>query len=88
MSSAPQKTSNGNGFAHLANARLSNKAGWNLAAIQESAEFGRASLGKAMAIAERKMDAEMIIHLARVQADLARIERKASDALRGEFRDD
>ena len=88
MSSGPQKMSNGNGFAHLANARLSNKAGWNLTAILESAEFGRANLGRAMTLAERKMDAEMVIYLARVQADLARIERKASDALRGEFRDD
>jgi chaperone required for assembly of F1-ATPase len=86
--SSEQQTSAANNFRRLANVRLSNKVGWNLAAIQESAEFGRASLGKAMAIAERKLDAELVIHLARLQADLARIERKASDALRGEFRDD
>jgi hypothetical protein len=71
---------------HLANKRLANKVGWNLNDILEAAEFGRASLGKAMAIAEKRMDTELIIHLARVGADLATIERKAGDALRGEYR--
>lgn len=75
-------------FEHLANARLSNKAGWNLNSILEAAAFGRASLERAMGIAERKMDTELIIHLARLQTDLAKIERKAQDALRGEYRDD
>jgi hypothetical protein len=75
-------------YDHLAGKRLANKTGWNLRAILESAEFGRASLGRALVIAERKLDAELVIHLSRLQADLARIERKTQDALRGEFRDD
>lgn len=83
MSSAPRDTAK---YDHLANVRLANKAGWNLNDILEAAEFGRASLERAMGIAEKRMDAELIIHLARVQADLATIERKAGDALRGEYR--
>jgi hypothetical protein len=85
MPSAPRDTTVK--FGHLANIRLANKTGWNLNDILEAAAFGRASLDKAMSIAERKMDTELIIHLARVRADLATIERKAGDALRGEYRE-
>jgi hypothetical protein len=74
-------------YDHLANKRLANKTGWNLQDILEAAAFGRASLDRAMTIAEKRLDAELIIHLARCQADLATIERKVGDALRGEYRD-
>lgn len=66
--------------------RLANKTQWALQDILDETAAASRQWQKAMERAEEKMDLSLIHALARMRDNLAVIERKATDALKGEYR--
>lgn len=65
--------------------RIPNKTLWSLDAIQEQCIEHRVAWRKLMDIAEKRLDPEMALYLARTRDAVAEIERLASDAQNGKF---
>lgn len=67
--------------------RIPNKVQWALLDICESADAANRNWSEAMKRAEKHMDTIMMLNLARLRDALAEIERLASDALDGKYRE-
>jgi hypothetical protein len=67
--------------------RIPNKTQWALRDILDECATGRQQWSKANEIAEKRMDLTLLLHLSRLRLALDAIERKASDAITGEYRD-
>ncbi len=65
--------------------RLANKTQWALCDIAAICMTASRRWDKVLDMAERNHDAAMLAMLARLRADIAVIERKAKDALNGEY---
>jgi hypothetical protein len=68
-------------------ARIPNKVQWALQDILAKCDEARDDWQLALKIAEKQMDVTLVALLARLRDGLAEIERKASDALNGEYRE-
>jgi hypothetical protein len=67
--------------------RIPNKTQWALRDILDECAAGRQQWSKANDIAEKRMDLNLLLHLSRLRHALDAVERRASDALNGEYRD-
>lgn len=65
--------------------RLANKTQWALGDITARCLTASKRWDKAMGMAERNLDPAMMLLLGRLRDDIAVIERKAKDALNGEY---
>lgn len=65
--------------------RVPNKVQWGLLDIAAETKDARAECSKAMGIAERSVNPELAVVLARMGMRLANIELKAKDALNGDY---
>lgn len=68
--------------------RLPNKTMWALADVTARCLTASKRWDKAMAMAERNVDPAMMVLLARLRDDIAFIERKAKDALNGDYEEE
>ncbi|PYJ11259.1 MAG: hypothetical protein DMF06_03345 [Verrucomicrobia bacterium] len=68
--------------------RLANKTQWALYDIAARCLAASKRWEKAMAMAERNQDPAMMTLLARMRDDIAVIERKAKDALNGDYQEE
>lgn len=69
----------------MAKTRVPNKVQWGLLDIVSESKDARAECAKAMTIAERSVNPELAVVLARMGMRLANIELKAKDALNGDY---
>lgn len=67
--------------------RLPNKTQWALGDIVALCNEAREDWNAMLKKAERQMDPLQVVYLARLRDHLAAIERKAADALNGEYRE-
>lgn len=65
--------------------RLANKTQWALQDVVARCLTANKRWGKAMDMAERNLDPAMMMLLGRLRDDIGVIERKAKDALNGEY---
>lgn len=65
--------------------RLANKTMWALEDITSRSKDARRRWDELFALAERRLDPVLMQKLGRLRDDLAFIERKAKDALQGEY---
>ncbi len=65
--------------------RLPNKTQWALLDVTARCLTASKTWNKAMGMAERSLDPALMMLLGRMRDDIAFIERKAKDALNGEY---